>query len=228
MHMNTAITRKLAAIEGVHMHRPNMQIGCTAHVLNLVAQALGHGLGNAPDPDEEDLYKITHQFPLAYNPETDPEVMQDMSEMLTEQSKASEDDSDAWSSDSSESDDSGLSDKLHTIIVDILASEVRRKCIRRMIHKLCTPANRHLVPIQSMPIRWNTTYAEIDRGIKLKPAINRWIDQLDQHLTGKKRKAAMLKKKKWHLSPGDWDFLEHFAAVLVASAHTIMTHAGRS
>ncbi|KAF8835291.1 hypothetical protein BDN67DRAFT_857303, partial [Paxillus ammoniavirescens] len=66
-----------------------------------------------------------------------------------------------------------------------------------------------------MPIRWNTTYAEIDRGIKLKPAISRWIDQLDQCLTGKKRKAAMLKKKKWHLSPGDWDFLEHFTAVLV-------------
>ncbi|KIK73584.1 hypothetical protein PAXRUDRAFT_20699 [Paxillus rubicundulus Ve08.2h10] len=108
--MNIVITRKLAAVEGVYVHRPNMQIRCAAHVLNLAAQALGHGLGNAPDPDVEDLYEITRQFPLAYNPETDPKVMQEMSEMSKESSKSSEDNTDTDSSTDSENDDSGLSD----------------------------------------------------------------------------------------------------------------------
>ncbi|KIK74552.1 hypothetical protein PAXRUDRAFT_19762 [Paxillus rubicundulus Ve08.2h10] len=97
----------------------------------------------------------------------------------------------------------------------MLSSDIRRKRIRRIIRKLCEPANKHLVPIRSMPIRWNTTYAEIECGVKLKPAINRWIDQLDEHLTGQKKKATLYKKKKWHLSPGDWDFLEYFAVILV-------------
>ncbi|KAF8587733.1 hypothetical protein K439DRAFT_1337347 [Ramaria rubella] len=33
----------------------------------------------------------------------------------------------------------------------------------------------------------HTWYAEIERAIKLKPAINQWIDQLDQCLKGKKK-----------------------------------------
>jgi hypothetical protein len=41
--------------------------------------------------------------------------------------------------------------------------------VRRLIRKLCAPKNRHLVPIRSMKIRWNTTYAEVLRGIDLKP-----------------------------------------------------------
>jgi hypothetical protein len=59
--------------------------------------------------------------------------------------------------------------QLHAIVVDILASEVRRKRMRRLIRQLCDQKYKSLVPIRSMPIRWNTTLAEIERSIKLKP-----------------------------------------------------------
>ena len=59
--------------------------------------------------------------------------------------------------------------QLHAIVVDVLRSEVKRKKMRHLIRKLCAPKHRHLVPIRSMKIRWNTTYAEILRGIDLKP-----------------------------------------------------------
>ncbi|KAG0698114.1 ribonuclease H-like domain-containing protein [Suillus ampliporus] len=66
-----------------------------------------------------------------------------------------------------------------------------------------------------MPIRWNTTLAEIDRAMKLKPAINQWVDQLDARLTGKKKRAAIRKKKKLYLSVSDWEFLERLSSILV-------------
>jgi len=36
--MNENITKWLANIEEIHVHRANMQIGCSAHVLNLIVQ----------------------------------------------------------------------------------------------------------------------------------------------------------------------------------------------
>jgi hypothetical protein len=59
--------------------------------------------------------------------------------------------------------------QLHAIVVDILRSEIKRKKIRCLIRKLCATKNRHPVPIRSMKIRWNTTHAEIVRGLDLKP-----------------------------------------------------------
>ncbi|KAG1824841.1 uncharacterized protein BJ212DRAFT_1476132 [Suillus subaureus] len=85
-------------------------------------------------------------------------------------------------------------DKLHAIVVDFLASEVHHK-------QMC-----HLIPICSMPICWNTTHAEIEQSIKLKLAINLWVECLDDGLTGKKKDMAAQKKKKWCLSLLDWEF----------------------
>ncbi|KAF9231663.1 hypothetical protein BU15DRAFT_55870 [Melanogaster broomeanus] len=65
-----------------------------------------------------------------------------------------------------------------------------------------------------MEIRWNTTYAEMDRGIKLKLAVNYWVDQLDNGLRGKKKTAATRKKKKWHISHSEWELLERLCIVL--------------
>lgn len=104
--MNNAIVSKLALVEGVHIHRPNMQIGCVAHIVNLVAQSvsrdqygvlnnsshirtLGYGLGMAPNPDSEDFYEAVHQFPLVYDPESDPEVIQEMQDMKKDSSSTS-------------------------------------------------------------------------------------------------------------------------------------------
>ncbi|PCH34259.1 hypothetical protein WOLCODRAFT_15210 [Wolfiporia cocos MD-104 SS10] len=65
-----------------------------------------------------------------------------------------------------------------------------------------------------MPVRWNMTYAEIECSIKLHPAINHWIEQLDKNLTGQKKAAATRKKKKWFLSPADWELLKNICEVL--------------
>jgi hypothetical protein len=80
-----------------------------------------------------------------------------------------------------------------------------------------------------MKIRWNTTHAEILRGIALKPvcfivlcltvahilqAINQWIDSMDQLVTGKAKAAAKRRQKKSRLSPDEWDTLAKLCDVL--------------
>lgn len=62
-----------------------------------------------------------------------------------------------------------MTPQLHDNITDIMRSEVRRKRLRVLIRERCDPENQHLVPVRGMKIRWNTTYEEIKRAIKLKP-----------------------------------------------------------
>jgi hypothetical protein len=121
--------------------------------------------------------------------------------------------------------------QLHAIVVDILRSEIKRKKIRRLIRKLCAPKHCHLVPIRSMKIRWNTTYAEVLRALDLKPvfyqlsynlsptdvcgqALNQWIDLIDQSLSGKAKAAAKCCQKKWRLSPDEWETLAKLCSIL--------------
>ncbi|KIJ09642.1 hypothetical protein PAXINDRAFT_157843 [Paxillus involutus ATCC 200175] len=104
--------------------------------------------------------------------------------------------------------------QLHAIVVDVLRSDIRRKKMRKLIRQLCSEAYKHLVLVRGMEIRWNTTYAEMDRGIKLKPAVNYWVDQLDSGLRGKKKAAATRKKKLWHISHSEWELLERLCIVL--------------
>ncbi|KIM77778.1 hypothetical protein PILCRDRAFT_609148 [Piloderma croceum F 1598] len=102
------------------------------------------------------------------------------------------------------------------------------KKIQRLIRKLCATKNRHLVPIHSMKIRWNTTHAEIMQGLDLKPALNQWVDLMDQGISGKAKTAAKRHQKKWRLSPDEWDsrgwrFLEipgcHFRILAIEGSH---------
>ena len=51
----------------------------------------------------------------------------------------------------------------------IIKSDRRRAKMNRLIRTLCDEKYKHLVPILSMRIRWNTVLFEIDRGLKLKP-----------------------------------------------------------
>jgi len=59
--------------------------------------------------------------------------------------------------------------QLHAIIVDVLQSEVKCKKIHHLIQKFCASKHHHLIPVHSMKILWNMTYAEILCGIDLKP-----------------------------------------------------------
>ncbi|TFY75902.1 hypothetical protein EWM64_g8111 [Hericium alpestre] len=232
--MNRAIAKRLLKAHKIDASAEQIQIGCAAHVLNLVVQAILHKVEAAPDPETEDLYNMMKEFPLVYNVQTDPNVIQETDRMAAETANAAGTAgaaSDAGvlieSDDNSSSDDepvyededvvtrrqSGSKEKnpiekLHAIVVDILRSEPRRRRMRQYIRQLCDKDYNHLVPVKSMPVRWNTTYAEIDRTLKLKPAINQWVEQLDTGTSGKAKQAAQRKKKQLHLELKDWEMLK--------------------
>jgi transcriptional regulator of met regulon len=62
----------------------DLQIGCAAHVTNLVVQAFLSGLGVQPDPDKEDLYEETQGEEIVYIPDQDPEVFDEAAIALEE------------------------------------------------------------------------------------------------------------------------------------------------
>ncbi|KIJ07767.1 hypothetical protein PAXINDRAFT_158317 [Paxillus involutus ATCC 200175] len=186
------------------------------------------------NPDKHDLFIEARAFPLAYDPKMDEAVLEEMTLMATE-SKSHEsvdgsessnnelEDDEDWGSDQEAQGQSGgmrcskqLSAvaKLHAIVVDVLRSDIRRKKMRKLIRQLCDEKYSHMVLVGAMEVKWNTMYAEMDRGIKLKPAVNHWVDQLDNSLTGKKKAAATRKKKKWHISHSEWELLERLCIVL--------------
>ncbi|KAK7014646.1 hypothetical protein R3P38DRAFT_2638211 [Favolaschia claudopus] len=103
-------------------------------------------------------------------------------------------------------------DKLHDTVVDINRSEIRRKRFRLLTREACEAGDRDLVLIRGMKIRWNTTNAEIERGVRLEPALVRWNQELPRGLTGKKKKAAERKAKQQYLSPRDFKDLRKITA----------------
>ncbi|KIJ06033.1 hypothetical protein PAXINDRAFT_158866, partial [Paxillus involutus ATCC 200175] len=234
------------AFAGTVIFYINHEWDLVEHVLDLQhlpgghtgAEAIFHRLGIAPDPDVHDTFIEARGFPVAYNPNDDEAVLEELNLMAAE-SKSHEmtvidgvesdsddevdDDEDLRSDQDSHTGQSGAAKasrqlsavaKLHAIVVDVLRSDIRRKKMRKFIRQLCNESFKNLVLVRAMEVRWNTTYAEMDRGIKLKPAVNHWVDQLDSSLTGKKKAAATRKKKKWHISHSEWELLERLCIVL--------------
>ncbi|GJF01034.1 hypothetical protein PsYK624_173400, partial [Phanerochaete sordida] len=283
--VNGVATRYLSKRISGKQDRTNardMQVGCAAHVVNLVVQAFLSGLGLAPDPDEEDLYESARAFDLVYDPEQDPEVQEQLAAAKEERrlaaketdgevsddggvSSGSDTDEDEDKSDGesesgaarpqglgdSDGEDDGRSDvgkeqaggkvrgsagraaraartgkktrsrkplgvvdKLHTICVDVLRSEKQRKRFCHLQRKYCKKDVQGLTLVRSMPIRWNTKHAEIERASKLKEAVIQWVDSLTHGLTGQKFTAAQRKKTKLYLAPEDWKLLEDILAIL--------------
>lgn len=65
--------------------------------------------------------------------------------------------------------------QLHDTVVFVLRSEVRRARMRRLIRQVCDKQYKHLSLIKSMPICWNTTFAEITRAVLLRPVCRCYI-----------------------------------------------------
>ncbi|KAF8189167.1 hypothetical protein K438DRAFT_1493839, partial [Mycena galopus ATCC 62051] len=59
-----------------------------------------------------------------------------------------------------------------------------------------------------MKVRWNTTLAELERAQLLQPAFNVFVSELPNGLTGKAKRVAQARKKKWEMSSGDWEFVD--------------------
>jgi hypothetical protein len=131
--------------------------------------------------------------------------------------------------------------QLHANVMDILQSEIKHKKIQCLICKLCAPKHHHLVPICSMKICWNTTYAKVVCVLDLKPvfcqlsfnlsptdvcgqALNQWIHSMDQSLSGKAKAATKHLQKKWRLSPDKWETLAKLCTILkVCFMHHLVT-----
>ncbi|KAJ7733468.1 hypothetical protein B0H16DRAFT_1579534 [Mycena metata] len=105
-------------------------------------------------------------------------------------------------------------DKIHETVVHILRSEIRRKKARVLIHKLADKEYRHLVFVRSMVIRWNTMYAEMRRARQLAPALDAFVADMPRGLTGKKKAAAVAKKKKWEMHSSDWEYIDKLMSAL--------------
>ncbi|KAJ6468730.1 hypothetical protein C8R45DRAFT_837649 [Mycena sanguinolenta] len=65
-----------------------------------------------------------------------------------------------------------------------------------------------------MRIRWNTTNAEMERGVHFEPALAHWNSELPCSLTGKKKAAAERKAKQQYLSPCDFQDLKKITNVI--------------
>ena len=186
----------------------DIQVGCAAHVTNLVVQAFLSGIGLAPDPEDEDWYEEARGLPLVYdgdqNEETVEEVQKMRDEIVVEQqggvvlvdiSEDADSDADIDSADEESGDEavggatkhkktltavdkvhsialSNIHDltmvQLHCICVEICCSEKKRGEFRKLTWEFCDSMVQDLILICSMPIRWNTTYFEIEHGIALK------------------------------------------------------------
>lgn len=207
-------------------------------------------LGEAPDPEHEDLYIHARQFPLVYDPDRDPEVQAFMEEAAkhSELRKTSCNPTvDPYDSELDSSDDEDNTEilvqlqstingdsvhqatarkkkklmivqKIHEIIVYIMRSEQRRCILYGYIQTFCAEEYKKLVPIKSMEVRWNSTLFEIDRAIKLKPALMHFISRLDAQYsptsTAKAGQAARELRKRWELSEMDWEALTYLRRVL--------------
>ncbi|KAL4262261.1 Zinc finger BED domain-containing [Pleurotus pulmonarius] len=224
--VNQTISKQLSRKLEVTLNVAQMQIGCAAHVVNLACQDILHGVGSAPSTADTDLYEASRGFPLIYDPSEDHDVVEEERRATQESIIDDSDEENDW--EMVEGDNaSGVSvggrtsvkkrtpiHKLHDIVIFILRSEVRRSRMRRLICQLCDDDCKHLTLIKSMPIRWNTSYAEMKRGLLLRPAINHFVDQLDRNLTGKKKQTATKMKQSFYLSPSDWDMLQQTANIL--------------
>ncbi|KAF8181032.1 hypothetical protein K438DRAFT_1976480 [Mycena galopus ATCC 62051] len=65
-----------------------------------------------------------------------------------------------------------------------------------------------------MKVRWNTTLAELERAQLLQLAFDVFVGELPNGLTGKAKKVAQARKKKWEMSSGDWEFVDKLVKAL--------------
>ncbi|CDO77468.1 hypothetical protein BN946_scf184902.g2 [Trametes cinnabarina] len=216
--MNRVLSRLITQGDGILLDPKDIQMGDFLHALGL-----------APDPDIVDLYEGNRKFLLAFDPEQDPDFVEhsakaqqeanDIADGHVDDDDRNADPDDSADSDSeresgSEPDNDLLDDKPLGCTSGLGTTKKAKKRIFTPVDKLCSKNAQHLVPIRSMPVQWNTTYAEIEHGLLLRLAINQWIEQLDKDTTGKKAAGLRVKKRRWYLSPEDWEILEAICTIL--------------
>ncbi|KAG6839502.1 hypothetical protein C0991_002004, partial [Blastosporella zonata] len=166
-----------------------MHVRCTAHVINLVIQAMLFVMEEADNPSICNYYEVDKSAPIHYDPSNDDE----QSEL-----------------DKEPFEDGPIKDLTIDLIDDEMeiASQSALKCLRFIVNKIreyachqtkSIQAKSRLMVVQDVRTRWNYTHAMIGRAIHLREAINKWIFATP-NLHG------------FLLSPADW---EHLAKIVL-------------
>ncbi|KAF8581680.1 hypothetical protein K439DRAFT_1513517 [Ramaria rubella] len=180
-----------ASSNGVMNHAISKQAQ-KAHGLHLDPDTMGvraifHALGVAPSPEDHDLYENACEHPLAYNPTTDPSVVK-KSKLHAQETKA---------------DAEGHSD----MIIDLSDASDGEWDV----------SDKENAYENSLAVKKSKSF-KLQKPLSVpKKAINQWIDQLDQHVTGRKKKEAACKQNDWFLTPKDWDMLDRLCGILKAT-----------
>ncbi|KAJ6549532.1 hypothetical protein DFH09DRAFT_1320008 [Mycena vulgaris] len=200
----------------------NSQIGCLAHVVNLVVQKLLTALDEAVDPAVEDDYIPNKDLPFHYNPGDDPDLTELECEVFAQEGELETEEDDAvnmMTALASEfdgmtplqkvifraynSDHSDQPHNLRTLATKICSSRQHRKRIRCSAEKASpvqlTPSGRKiaiLMVVRDVRHRWNYTHAMIRRGLLLRKAIDSWVSEREELL------------RRLLISTEQWAFLE--------------------
>ncbi|KAI0686111.1 hypothetical protein BC835DRAFT_1309645 [Cytidiella melzeri] len=166
-----------------------------------IRRELLFGLGLVVSPEEEDLYLCAHD--ILVNEEEDEAGEAVLDREASEQEKLP---------DSNESDtDSELSE------AEIASSDEDMGEAVTSTKRMSIKAKQQPIVADKLFCEWNTTLAEIERGILLQNAITFWVNTLPDGLRGKKRAAAVWKQAKLYIDPKGWQFLENLVEVLAVS-----------
>ncbi|KAG8685140.1 hypothetical protein FRC11_011059, partial [Ceratobasidium sp. 423] len=86
--------------------------------------------------------------------------------------------------------------------------------MRRIIAQTCPKDVRHLFFKKSMPIRWGSVLAEIERAFTLRRALVYYIANLHLNKTGKALEKAKRLQARWDIKDKEWDVLMMLVALL--------------
>ncbi|KAJ7324027.1 hypothetical protein DFH08DRAFT_1085349 [Mycena albidolilacea] len=206
--LNRTVSKKCAELNPDTASARNLLIGCGGHGTNIVVQKITGTLGMSLKVEEFDLYNETRKFPLVYDSTVDPVVVREMelmaAEAKSETKKDLSQDSDAGSDveevesedtseDSSDSADEEMDEEMDEdddeweddSEVPKAAKSARKK--KAKAPKVFTPVDK---------------------------AFDAFVSPLPNGLTGKARRVAQARKKKWEMSSGNWDFSDKLVKAL--------------
>lgn len=101
----------------------------------------------------------------------------------------------------------GAIGRLHNIVTYITRSEQRLRAFEA-VQLAIAPANKPLRLVKDIGVRWNSTFAMIQRALRLEPAIDRYCRQW-RSLAGNEYDL-----KSDLLDDQDWEELRHFEELL--------------
>ncbi|QRV87055.1 Zinc finger, BED-type predicted [Ceratobasidium sp. AG-Ba] len=217
--MNAELSARIKKKLGVVLNVRGMTVTCLCHALHLICS-----LKAAETIDTDEAYAYIKSF-------DDDELFEQAAEVLEEEKRLRgelAEDSDVESSDSEDELDCALDipksqpttpanrmlnpvQKVHAIVLHCTSSASRRKRMRAVTRSLNLEP---LAVIKGEKMRWNSTYAELKRAKKLKPAFNQYVATLDEGKPSNGQTQARMMKKVLTMADEEWDAIDEVLKIL--------------